>query len=157
MAVFDLSSLINKCSYRVAPSTMYAIVKTESRGNPLAININGRVKLKYQPYTFDQAVKWADYLEAHGYNFDIGLTQVNIKNIHRFGFKAHDMLKPCINLRIGSVILHSNYVHALWRSANQQEALHKALSAYNTGNYYGGFNNGYVAKVIFNAEIKQKN
>ncbi|MFN8770210.1 MAG: lytic transglycosylase domain-containing protein [Neisseriaceae bacterium] len=149
--VFDLNQVINKCSYQVAPSTMYAIVKTESHGNPLAININGKVKLKYQPHTFKQAVKWVDYLELHGYNIDIGIAQVNIKNAHRFGFKAHDMLKPCHNLMVASVILRNNYIGALSNSTTQKEALQKAISAYNTGNYRSGFNNGYVAKVVLNA------
>ena len=70
--IFDLNYAISQCSYKVAPSTMLAIVKTESRGNPIAIGINGYVRLKYQAKNYKQALSWVDYLEAHGYNIDIG-------------------------------------------------------------------------------------
>lgn len=152
--LFDLNYAINKCVYKVAPSTMYAIVKTESNGNPLAIGINGGARLKFQAKNYKQAVLWVNYLEVHGYNIDIGLAQVNIKNAHRYGFKAHDMLEPCHNLLLASFILYKNYIGALPLSINQNQALYKAISAYNTGNYQSGFDNGYVIRVVHNVHTK---
>ena len=133
---------------------MLAIIKTESRGNPLAIGVNGRAHLRYQANNLKQATKWVDYLEVRGYNIDIGLAQVNIKNAHRYGFKAHDMLEPCHNLLLASWILYQNYVGALPHASGKQEALYKAISAYNTGNYQSGFSNGYVSRVVHNAYQK---
>ncbi len=152
--LFDLNYALEKCTYRVALNTMRAIVKTESSGNPLAIGINGHARLKYQAHNLKEATAWVDYLEKHGYNIDIGLAQVNIKNAHKYGFKAHDMLEPCHNLLLASWILHENYVGALSVGANQRSALFQAISAYNTGNYQSGFSNGYVNRVVSNARKK---
>jgi type IV secretion system protein VirB1 len=149
--VIDLPQYIHQCASHVAENTMMAIIKTESNGNPLAIGLNRGYKLLYQPRDYNQAREWVNYLEAHGYNFDIGIAQVNIKNIHKFGYKATDALNPCINLRIGSDIIQKNYLNALPSSKNQQEALYKAISSYNTGNNQSGFYNGYVKKVVYNA------
>jgi len=149
--IFDLALMVKHCAYKVSVNTMLAIIKTESGGNPLAININGRVKLKYQAHSLSQATQWVDYLEGHNYNFDIGLMQVNIKNVHKYGFHASDMLDSCRNLLIGSKILHKNYINVLAITPNKSDALYKAISAYNTGNYHAGMDNGYVMKVVHNA------
>lgn len=148
--MIDVLSYVVQCTPNVAPSTMLAIVRTESNGNPLAINLNNG-RLTYQPQNKKQAVSWVNYLEKHGYNFDVGIMQVNIKNIHKFGFMAADLLEPCLNLKIGAKILQANYSNAIKISGHPQLALRKAISAYNTGNYYHGFKNGYVQKVIYNA------
>jgi len=100
----------------------------------------------------EQATAWVNYLERSHYDFDVGLGQVNIRNIHKYGYKAVDMLDPCKNLRVASSILLRNYQNALTMVAgNQKDALYKAISAYNTGNYQHGFKNGYVQKVVNNA------
>lgn len=149
--VINIPHYIHQCATQVAENTMMAIIKTESNGNPLAISLNRGHRLLYQPKNYKQAVSWVNYLEKHGYNFDVGITQVNIKNIHKFGFKAADMLEPCLNLKLGAYILQLNYSKAIKTSDNQQEALLKAISAYNTGNHHSGFYNGYVEKVVYNA------
>ena len=146
--------MIDKCSYRVSHQTMKAIIKTESDYNPLAININGGFKLKHQPKSYIQAVNWVNYLESHHYNIDIGLMQVNINNAHKFGFKACDMLDMCTNIKVASVLLHDSYVRIYNPHQDKQVALYKALSEYNTGDYYRGIQNGYVSKIINHVSIK---
>ncbi len=44
-----LEQLIVQCAPQVAPVTMMAIVKVESGGNPLALNVNGPQRLARQP------------------------------------------------------------------------------------------------------------
>ena len=44
---------------------MRAIIKTESKGNPFAIGINGRLYLKYQPKNYKEAYSWLEYLEKY--------------------------------------------------------------------------------------------
>jgi type IV secretion system protein VirB1 len=149
--IIDIPYYIHQCAPHVAENTMMAIIKTESNSNPLAIGLNKGYRLMYQPRNINQAIKWVMYLENHKFNFDVGITQVNIKNIHKYGYKAVDALDPCINMRIGSYILQTNYIKALALSKNKQAALYKAISAYNTGNYKHGFYNGYVQKVVLNA------
>ncbi len=150
--MFDLA-LYEQCAPNVAKATMQAIVKTESRGNPLAIGLNKGYKLKYPAKDLAQAKKWVQYLEQNKFNFDVGLAQVNIKNIHKYGYKAEDALDPCLNLQLASQILKLNYRTALSQSSSSEEALSKAISAYNTGNFSRGFSNGYVGKVYANAGV----
>lgn len=154
--MLDLSAIILQCAINVAPSTMMAIIKTESRGNPLAVGINKGYRLQSQPKTTEQAAQWVTYLEKNNYNFDVGLAQINIKNIHKYGYKASDALDPCTNLKMASDILQKNYHGALNTSSSSHEALQKAISAYNTGNYNSGFRNGYVQKVYANANTPVK-
>ncbi len=142
---------IQHCAPNVAPTTMQAIIKTESKGNHLALGLNKGKRLRYQPQNYEQAASWANYLEANNYDFDIGVAQVNIRNAHKYGYKAYQLLDPCINIRVAGQILQKNYTQALGKSSSAQEALFKAISAYNTGNYHKGFSNGYVRKVVNNA------
>lgn len=150
---FDVLSYVKNCSPNVAIDTMLAIIKTESNYNPLAININNKgQRLLYQAKNIDQATKWVNYLENNNYNFDVGIAQVNIKNIHKYGYHARNMLDPCLNLQVAAHILQKNYTAAKQKSTNTQDALYKAISAYNTGNFRSGFSNGYVKKVVYNAK-----
>ena len=150
--VVDIPAYISQCAPNVAQVTMQAIISTESKGNPHAIGLNKGYKLKHQPKSMQQAKLWVEYLERNNYNFDVGLAQVNIKNIHKYGYKAADALEPCINLKMASDILGKNYNGALTKSSSSAEALQKAISAYNTGNYSSGLRNGYVQKVYANAK-----
>lgn len=152
--IVDLN-LLKQCAPNVAPVTMNAIITTESKGKPWALGLNKGKKLKYQASSYEQAVAWANYLEANQYDFDIGLAQVNIRNVHKYGYKAYQLLDPCINLKVAGDILQKNYSQALNRSRSQQDALMKAISAYNTGNYQSGFRNGYVTRVVSSATGKR--
>lgn len=149
--LIDLNQLVLECAPHVAPNTMIAVIKTESKGNPLAIGLNRGKRLAYGARSMSQAIHWVNYLERNNYDFDVGLAQVNIRNIHKYGFHAADMLQPCNNLQIASDILRKNYHAALTGHIGANSALLKAISAYNTGNYNNGFKNGYVRKVINNA------
>lgn len=145
-----LPSLIQHCVPNIAQIPMMAIVQVESKGNPLALNLNKGYKLQFQPQSKAQAQKWVEYLNKHNYNFDIGLAQVNINNVNKYGYKATELLDPCTNLKLGSSILIKNYINALPDSKSPDEAWQKAISAYNTGNFHSGFTNGYVSQVYAN-------
>lgn len=145
----DLYTLAKQCSPQVAPITMVTLVKTESRGNPLALGLNG-ARLKFQPKTESQAIAWAKYLDKKGYNFDVGLGQVNIINIRKYKLTPEQLFNPCLNLKISADILTKNYIAARKTTSDPQLALRKALSAYNTGNQSGGFQNGYINKILYN-------
>ena len=149
-----LEMLIEQCAPNVAPTTMAAIVKTESGGNPLAININGDRKLVRPARSRAEATGWATWLVAHGYSVDLGLTQVNARHLPRLHANVGQMFDPCDNLKAGARILSENYAGASQRYGSGQQALRAAISAYNTGNYRAGFDNGYVAKVDAAAGIR---
>ena len=107
-----LEHLIMQCAPMVAPSTMAAIVQVESRGNPLALNVNGSRGLTRQPASRAEAKAWAQWLVEHGYNIDMGLAQVNVRHLQRMGVSIGDAFDPCINLRMGAKILVENYQNA---------------------------------------------
>lgn len=151
--MIDLTQLIDQCVNPKHKTVMQAIVKVESGGKPLAIGLNKGFKLQYQAKDTAQAKSWVDYLEKNNYNFDVGIGQVNIKNIHNYGYKASDLLDPCLNLKIASEIFDKSHQSAL-ATDNSANALKKAISAYNTGNFRSGFKNGYVAKVTAKMDIK---
>lgn len=151
--MIDLSALIDQCVNPRHKVVMEAIVKVESKGNPLVLGLNKGYKLKTQPKDQEQAKAWAEFLEQHDYNFDVGIAQVNITNVHKYGYKAIDMLDPCLNLKIASDIFDKNHQAAM-ATNNSANALQKAISAYNTGNFINGFKNGYVDKVNRNLNMK---
>lgn len=145
--MLGLEQLVLTCAAQVAPSTMTAIVRVESGGNPYAININGAQQLQRQPKSSEEASAWAEWLVARGYSVDMGLAQINSGNLGKLGLTATQLFDPCTNLRAGAKILTDSYIGAAQRYGSGQVALQAAISAYNTGNYKAGLANGYVAKV----------
>lgn len=142
-----LEQLIVQCAPQVAPVTMMAIVKVESGGNPLALNVNGSRRLARQPRSEAEALAWSEWLVSRGYSIDMGLAQVNSANLARLRTNIRAMFDPCANLAAGASILSSEYANASRRMGTGQDALRAALSAYNTGNHRAGIANGYVARV----------
>lgn len=126
---------------------MIAIIKVESGGNPLAININGSRRLTRQPRSKAEAQIWSEWLINRGYSIDMGLAQINSTNLSHLGVSVANMFDPCINIAAGARILTDNYAGAAQRYGQGQNSLQAALSAYNTGNHRAGFANGYVSKV----------
>lgn len=147
----DFVSLAMQCAPMVAPLTMAAIVKTESGFNPLAIGVNGGARLVRQAENVAEAVVTAKWLLERGYNIDLGLGQVNSNNLSKTGLTVEDAFDPCKNLAAAASILQGNFQAAKARTPDDQAALHAAVSAYNTGSFTKGFQNGYVQKVVSNA------
>lgn len=136
------------CAPHVAPVTMERVIAVESGGDPLALHVNG---LRIQPprqATVQQAAATARAYIGRGYNVDLGLSQVNSRNLPALGLTIEQALDACINVSGGASILHANYVRATQEMGQGQPALLAALSAYNTGSFSAGFHNGYVAKYV---------
>lgn len=139
--------LIAACAPTVAPSTIREIIRIESKGNPLALNVNGTTLSRQPRNAADAAALARQYIRA-GYTVDLGLMQVNSRNLPRLGYTIEDMFNPCKNIHAGSTILTEAYSRAKLFYPNDQAALRAALSAYNTGSFTLGFANGYVAKYV---------
>src|SRR6202012_4015163 len=77
---------------------------------------------------------------------DLGLMQVNSRNLAALGYSIWQILDPCTNIRGGASILTADYAEAARSRGEGQAALEAALSAYNTGDFDRGFSNGYVAR-----------
>jgi type IV secretion system protein VirB1 len=130
----------------VAPQTIAAIIRVESGGNQYAIGINGPLKIRICPKSVKEAASEARHFISKGYSVDLGLMQINNRNLHGLGLTIEQAFDPRANIRAGATILARGYRGAIKRFGPGQDALRAALSAYNTGNYERGFKNGYVAK-----------
>ncbi len=139
---------IQMCSVpNVSPRTIWEIIRVESSFNELAVNIN-HPEVKAEKFTEkSKTIEYAKALLAKGYNIDLGLMQINSKNLERLKMSPEKAMDPCESIRAGSQILKENYARSSAQIGEGQEALKAALSAYNTGNFKGGLSNGYVSKV----------
>lgn len=151
--MLDLVTLVKECAPQVSPSTMLAVVKTESNGHPFIINDNSLKKI-FDFENKEDAIKASYILVKKGHNLDFGLTQINLKNAQKFHLTLNKIFDPCENIKYGGLILTNSYIRNS-KKDDSQTALLKSFSAYNTGNNSKGFRNGYVDKVIENSAIIQ--
>lgn len=138
------------CALFVAPDTTESIIEKESGGNVFAVHVNGLDKRQQPtPVTAAAAVDAARYFITHGYSVDLGLMQVNSRNLGTFHASLADAFVPCRNIEMGATILAADYAEAARKTGPGLTALLAALSAYNTGNFYDGFLNGYVSQYSY--------
>lgn len=135
----EFAALAQQCASSVHPITMRAVVRVESQLNPYAIGVNGERQLVRMPANKAEAIATAKSLEAQGLDFDVGLAQINRRNLAKFGVSYEAAFEPCENLRVGAAILTDCYQRASVRFNGEQQALHAALSCYNTGRFDRGF------------------
>jgi type IV secretion system protein VirB1 len=144
-------ALASQCAPSVAPETVLAIIQTESSGEPFALNVNGGRQPAHQTNAADAAATARRYVAA-GYSVDLGLGQINSRNMRWLGLTWETVFDPCTNVAALARVLTTNY-NAVSAGRDPQTALRVALSMYNTGSQTRGFRNGYVAKVIGNAGV----
>lgn len=140
-----LDEIISKCSFKIHPNTMKAMIKTESSFNPYAIAVVSGAKQPKQPNNFEDAVKIINALEALGANYSVGLAQINKSNFKKYKVTGVELLDSCKNLQVSQEILTNCYK----KSNNNTQ---KALSCYYSGNFTGGFvkdshNNSYIDRI----------
>lgn len=160
--MLDFMVLAQQCAPTVAPQTMAAVVQVESSFNPYAIGVVGG-RLQRQPKSQAEAVATAKALEAAGWNFSVGVAQVNRYNLPKYSLTYEEAFEPCANVRVGSKILEDCYTRALPRTeGDRQRALHSAFSCYYSGNFTRGFRPdkagepSYVQKVLAQANVEAK-
>src|SRR5579863_10753676 len=146
-----LAALIRHCAPGVAPSTMAAIVRVESGGDPFAIGDNTTSR-SYYPHDRATAERMARRLLDAGHLLDLGIAQIDSMNFAGFGVTTHTIFDPCINLSIGAKILSDDYVFAARRYPDAQVALRHAIGMYNTGRIDAGAR--YIARVLAAARIR---
>ena len=140
-------ALAQTCAPGVAAVTLTSVVQVESGFDPLAIGVNGRSHVELHPASTAEAVATAQRLIARGANIDLGLGQINVRNLSPLGLSVADAFDPCRNLAASAQLIAAGYVRASPKPGAEQAALRASLSLYNTGNPWRGFANGYVAKV----------
>lgn len=148
-------ALIAACTNGVAPATVEAVIAVESRGIALAVGANPPVALP-QPATPEQASQLTENIVSRGYSADLGLMQVNTMHLKRFRLKPIDLFDPCTNIFVGTTILGEFYQRASRSGKSGHHALRAALSAYNTGSFTKGLENGYVKKIEERAGVSAR-
>ncbi len=157
----DVAALQSRCLPAMPLSTLGAIIRVESDGNPNAMQIDsprailkrwhlpeGTLRLKRQPATQREALEWLGYFEHRGIFVDVGLMQVSTAEAKRRGIPVESLFDPCFNLRAGWQILDSAYQLEMKTYGPGQDALQHAISRYNTGDTQRGIDNGYLARVM---------
>ncbi|OEZ02396.1 MULTISPECIES: lytic transglycosylase domain-containing protein [Stenotrophomonas] len=125
----------------VSMDVMQHVINVESSRNPYAIGVVGGALVR-QPKQLDEALATVRMLEEKGYNFSVGLAQVNRYNLVKYGLDSYEKaFQQCPNLQAASRILAECY----GRSGNDWG---KSFSCYYSGNFTTGFRHGYVQKVF---------
>ena len=141
-----LAALLLSCAPLVAADTAQALIRVESSGNPFAIGVVGGALMR-QPTHLAEAVATATALERAGWNFSVGLAQINKHNFARYGLTTASAFEPCANLIAMQGILGECFARAN-RRGPEQRALRDAFSCYYSGNFMTGHQHGYVDKVL---------
>ncbi|AND70698.1 hypothetical protein ATSB10_32440 [Dyella thiooxydans] len=137
LAAVDLSMCPNLA---VPAEVMQHIAQVESGNNPFAIGVVGG-RLQHQPRNLAEATATARMLESRGYNYSLGIAQVNRANLGRFGLDTYARaFDRCSNLEAGASILADCYARARGHWG-------KAFSCYYSGNFVTGYRDGYVQRV----------
>lgn len=157
--------LLRSCAPHAAVNTMLAVATTESAYHPYAISLNSPltlgkrlghanqvIQLERQPASLYEARMWMRWLLQRNITVSVGLLQVNSENATRFHLSPEDLLDPCTNIAVGSKLLAEAFATQKQFNPNDQDALLRALSVYNSGTASLGFYNGYVAQVLKNAK-----
>ena len=145
MDVTTFSGLVLACAPLVHPETAHALVTVESSFNPHAIGVVGGT-LERQPRNRPEALATASQLQVKGWNFSVGLAQINVHNFQRLGLTTATAFDPCENLRAMQTVLGECFDRSA-PEAQPQTALRLALSCYYSGNFVTGFRHGYVQRV----------
>jgi type IV secretion system protein VirB1 len=129
------------CQHMAVPAeVMQHVVNVESAYNPYAIGVVGG-QLVRQPKSLAEAEATVRMLESKGYNFSVGLAQVNRANLSKYGITTYDQaFDVCPNLTAGARILSECY-------ASSGNDWGKSFSCYYSGNFVTGYRDGYVQKI----------
>ncbi len=138
--------LIHQCAPDLAPVTIAAVVQQESGGYPFLLHDNTTGK-SLRPRTAGDSAKLAYELIQSGHSIDIGLAQINSKNLPALGLTVLDVLDPCTNLRAAQAVLV-----AAWNQSGHN--LRGALAAYNTGKPSSPVGTHYSTQVFAKAGVK---
>jgi type IV secretion system protein VirB1 len=133
------------CAPAVDPVTMAAVVKQESGGLPWVVN-NNTTRKSTIFRSKAAAVAAAMAAIGRGESVDMGLAQINSKNLSALGLTVEQVFDPCTNIAAGASILAAGY--------GRTGSLRGALSTYNTGRSDSTIGAAYAQKVFGQAGVQ---
>src|SRR5688572_24229347 len=154
MDAHTFGSLVALCAPLVDPITARALVQVESGFNPHAIGVVAGSLLR-QPSYHAEALATARMLQQAGWNFSVGLAQINVGNFARLGLTLDQAFDPCTNLAAMQSVL-AECSSRIRRDEMPQRALRQTLSCYYSGNFVTGFSHGYVRRVVHAAALADR-
>lgn len=143
-AIAALSAMAQQCAPEIATEALVPVIVAESSGDPLKINVNKGPRVNAA--NLADAVAIVRRYVAAGYSVDIGLGQINSRNLAHLGVSIEQAFEPCTNLGLASRVLQDGYAVAS-RHYSGLDAISATYSLYNTGSMRAGFANGYVNRV----------
>lgn len=152
MVYADFVALSQQCAPSVHHATMARVVRVESSYNPYAIGVV-RGQLVRQPNNKAEAIATAKMLEKAGYNFSMGVGQVNLYNLEKYKLTYETAFSACENLRAASLILEDCFVRAKRKIVDDQQALNAAFSCYYSGNFTTGFTQDFAGQPSYVQKI----
>ncbi len=151
LSLSTFSSLAARCAPAWPAETLQAVAQMESHLEPWALH-NNTTGVSEVPQTMQNAIADASAWINDGDSVDLGLMQINSKNIPALGMTIKSAIDPCASLAGGAAVLKAAY-GSDEATSNQQVGLLLALSRYNTGAPLKGIMNGYVHRVLENAKL----
>ena len=141
--LLELSALIpllNTCQSQVDASILKRLIDNESSRNPYAIAVVGANAIN-QPNTIEDAIQIATDLDKDGFNYSLGLMQINKKNFPAYGLTIEQAFDACTNIEVGADIYAKCYQRAKQQSPNKPhpQLLDDAASCYYSGNFSRGY------------------
>ena len=142
----DLLTLAILCGPMVNPALTLRVINVESGGDPF-VTRDDSSGIVYRSGVLSGAARLGEQLVRMRHRIDVGLMQINYEVwLQPTRFALERALEPCTNIRLGTTILSANYAQAIPRSHGTQEALHRALSTYNSGSEVSS--SGYAERVL---------
>lgn len=145
---------IQQCAPMVNHGLMMSVVSVESSHNPYAIGVVN-ARLQRQPQNLTEAKATVQFLENAGYNYSVGLAQVNRSNFSRYKLNFDNVFDVCTNLNVGGQILRECQNRAS-AQGYQENATHKALSCYYSGQLNSAVGTQYANKVLTNLSVNTR-
>jgi type IV secretion system protein VirB1 len=142
---------IQQCAPMVDHQLMMRVISVESSHNPYAIGVVN-AHLQRQPQNITEAKATAQFLENAGYNYSVGLAQINRSNFSRFNLNFDSVFDACTNLNAGGQILRE-CINRASVQGYQADITHKALSCYYSGQLNSAVGTQYANKVLAKLSI----
>ncbi|MCX7187217.1 MAG: lytic transglycosylase domain-containing protein [Methylophilales bacterium] len=148
------TATIQQCAPMVDQQLMMRVISVESSQNPYAIGVVN-AHLQRQPQSLTEAKATAHFLENAGYNYSVGLAQINRSNFSRFNLNFDNVFDACTNLNAGGQIL-SECLNRASARGYQADATHKALSCYYSGQLNSAVGTQYANKVLAKLSVNSR-
>ena len=155
-------SLANACQTTLDSDIITRLINNESSGKPFAIAVKGLSTFN-QPKNEKDAISSIKKLDALGFNYSVGLMQVNHTNFKNTGLIPETAFNYCENIKAGAKIFNDCHLRAKskFKGKSDKFILDSAASCYYSGNFTFGFKKegkdqvSYVEK--FNRITNNKN